>query len=242
MNDCPGCGAQLQPGANYCPACGRSTGEPVSRPAEASATESIASEGASVRNLARIAQTVALLAFLLPWVTVSCQGQVLASVSGANIALGTVSVRNPMTGVAETHSSSPSIAVLLALLMIAGGLVMTFRAEWPRAALANLAGSAAALALIVYKVLLAGSSTAASAASRRGDFDSGLARMISVDTAIGFWLACLALATAALLFRMGQTGERRFTVEGARRAILNEGSESRAAPDPAVRSNKGGDG
>jgi hypothetical protein len=241
MSDCPQCGAQLQPGANYCPGCGRSTGEAAAPPVQAAASDSIAAEGASVRNLARVAQTVALLAFLLPWVTVSCQGQTLASVSGANIALGRVTVHNPMTGVAETHSSSADPAVLLALLIIAGGLIMTFRAEWRKAALANLLGSAAALALIVYKVLLSGSATAATAASRRTDFDSGLARMISVDTAIGFWLACLALAAAALFFRMGQVGERRFTAGGARRAILNEGSANAARPDPTVRSNMGGD-
>jgi hypothetical protein len=239
MSDCSGCGAQLQPGARFCPACGQAVNEVPARPAEAAALP--AGEGASVRNLARVAQTVALLAFLLPWVTVSCQGQVLASVSGANLALGSVTVRNPMTGVAESHSSSPDLAILLALLMIAGGLVLTFRAEWPKAALANLAGSAVALVLIVYKVLLAGSATAASAASRRGDFDSGFARMISVDTAIGFWLACLALAAALLLFRMGQAGERRFTVEGARRSILNEGSDTGAKPEPQVRSNMGED-
>jgi hypothetical protein len=241
MSDCPGCGAQLQPGTNFCSACGRSTGEAPPRPAEPAIAASPAGEGASVRNLARVAQTVALLAFLLPWVTVSCQGQILASVSGANLALGTVTVRNPMTGVAETHSSSPDLAIVAALLMIAGGLFLTFRSEWPKAALANLAGSAASLALIVYKVLLAGSATAASAASRRSDLDAGLARMISVDTGIGFWLVCLALAAAALLFRMGQTGEQRFTVAGARRSVLNERPESRAPPDPTVRSNMDGD-
>ena len=52
----------------------------------------------SMSNLARAAKVVALLLFFLPWVTVSCAEQTLVTMSGVDLATGSVTMTNPMTG------------------------------------------------------------------------------------------------------------------------------------------------
>jgi hypothetical protein len=46
----------------------------------------------SMSNLGRIAKVVALLLFVLPWVTVSCADQTLVSMTGVNLATGHISM------------------------------------------------------------------------------------------------------------------------------------------------------
>src|SRR4051812_10443296 len=83
---CPQCGADLAAGDRSCPACGASA---------SSARSGV--DFSESRNLVRIAQVVALVGFVLPWITVSCQGRVLAQVSGLDMALGRATIHNPFT-------------------------------------------------------------------------------------------------------------------------------------------------
>ena len=66
--------------------------------------------GLPLFNLARGAKGAALLLFLLPWVTVSCAGQDLVSMSGMDLATGTVTVRNPITGATEAPPAAGEAA------------------------------------------------------------------------------------------------------------------------------------
>ena len=52
----------------------------------------------------RGSKLLALLFFLLPWVTVSCADQTLVSMSGLDLATGSVTTHNPLTG--ETTDSA----------------------------------------------------------------------------------------------------------------------------------------
>jgi uncharacterized Tic20 family protein len=183
---CAQCGANLGPGDRSCAACGAPVAARV--------------DLAEPRNLARIAQVVALLGFLLPWITVSCQGRVLAQVSGLDMALGRAAIHNPFTGVTQIHGGSPNATIVFALVMILAGLVVGFNVAVARVALANVIACATALALIVYEVLVsAGSmvrSQAAASPDAGGSIEQGLRESIKVGTGFGFWLTCLALAAA----------------------------------------------
>ncbi len=160
--------------------------------------------GLPLFNLARGAKGIALLLFLLPWVTISCQGQELASFSGYNLATGSVSVANPMTGAAETPpgGGERDIPVIAAALLILLSLAATFVLKRGQAALIAAGGAAAAALLISYTVLVrvpASMRESAAAEGGAGMNQQELADMISVDVQIGFWLTLAALIAAVAL-------------------------------------------
>lgn len=200
-NLCPKCGAEPKRGDGVCRACGTplATAAEPSAPVQAFGGSSLAEP----RNLARIAQIVALLGFVLPWITVSCQGRVLAQVSGFDMALGRVTIRNPFTDVTQVHAGSPNVPVVIALVLIVAGLALSFNLSAARIALVNAAASAAALLLVAYEILVSarGAVRSEAAASQSGDgLERSFAEAIRVATGSGFWITCAALAAAAFFY------------------------------------------
>jgi hypothetical protein len=151
----------------------------------------------------RMLKSAALAAFLLPWLTVSCSNQQIASVSGVNLVTGRLTVLDPMRGSSQAVSGSPSLLILLAAAMIAAGLFFAFRSEDGEegAAPMVMGTSAAALVMILGGTLgINGSSVAraASSSEQSGRFDATFANaVIRVDYAFGFWVTAVALAAAA---------------------------------------------
>jgi hypothetical protein len=206
---CAQCGGAVGPDDRFCPACGTGVGETaVVADQPGTATTPAAPPSFDERRLARfgqIARTIALLAFLLPWVTVSCAGQQVASVSGVRLATGVVTVRNPMSGALETHAGSANWAVLLAAAAIALALLVGFVRAGRRGALTSLALCGAAAALSIYAVLIDIPQQVGAAVQQRqagggsdfgASFADSVAHMIHIDAAIGFWIALLALIAA----------------------------------------------
>lgn len=157
-------------------------------------------------NLARGAKLVALLLFFLPWVTVSCAGQELVSMSGYQMATGSISVTNPMTGASETppDGGESDIPVILAAILIVAAIGLTFALKRGQAALAAIGGSAVAAALISYTVFVRVPSEMREGPAIKGADGSGLnteqlAEMIKIDIATGFWLTLAALGAAIVL-------------------------------------------
>ncbi|HEX5182981.1 MAG TPA: hypothetical protein VFW19_07495 [Allosphingosinicella sp.] len=214
---CASCGGALGAADLQCPACGAGTGAVIGDPAPvaaaAPATASALSDESSLTRFGQVAKTVALLAFLLPWVTISCAGQQIASISGARLATGIVSIRNPMTGAVERHAGSQNWFLLLAALAIVLALLVSFVRSGKAGALGGLILSAAAAALAAYAILvdiphqlLAGihqQQNGGADAGSGGDFGASMANSIEhaikVDPAIGFWITLLALAAAIVL-------------------------------------------
>jgi hypothetical protein len=197
--NCPDCGAALAPEDRVCPGCGGGAAPSVAGQGSLQRTDI-----AQPRNLARIAQIVALVGFVLPWITVSCQGRVLAQVSGLDMALGRATIRNPFTGVSHAHGGSPNATIVFALVFILAGLVVSFNLSVVRVALANMIACGTSLLLIGYEVLVSASSairseTASPQAAENG-LERGLADAVKVGTGFGFWLTCAALAAAIYFY------------------------------------------
>ena len=164
----------------------------------------------SMSNLARIAKVLALLLFVLPWVTISCAEQPLVSMTGVDLATGHVMMHNPMTGATESPpgANGGDIWVILAALLIIVGLAASFLLKGKNGLIANMAGAGAAAAALAYTVLVripnaahsggAGAGPAGPAAPG-GPSPEQIAQMIHVDVEIGFWLTLLALI-AAIVF------------------------------------------
>src|SRR5687768_2057441 len=112
-----------------------SESDPIHEPAaertaagEAHTAHEVARSGISLANLAHGLKLAALLLFILPWVTVSCAEHNLVSLSGVDLATGSVTVTNPLTGEQATPSGSgkADLPVLIAALLIVATLAAGF--------------------------------------------------------------------------------------------------------------------
>ena len=94
----------------------------------------------------RIPKGIALAAFLLPWMTVSCSNQKIAEASGLGLAFGRITAMGQASQAG--NGAAMNLWLILALLAIAGGLFLLFTRG--REAAKLVAGtSAAALLLII---------------------------------------------------------------------------------------------
>ena len=165
----------------------------------------------SMTNFGRIAKVVALLLFLLPWVTVSCADQTLVSMTGIDLATGHVNMTaNPMGGPSMTAPAEHGgdLFVILGAALILVGLAVTFVLKGARGAMAAAGCAAVAACALAYTVLVKIPGTArADATSSAGSGGGGaggpspeqIAEMIRVNIQIGFYL-CLAALIAAVVF------------------------------------------
>lgn len=188
-------------------------------------TPPAAGGGGGLFNLARGAKGIALLLFLIPWVTVSCGGTEFASMSGLDLATGSIDVRNPMTGQLESPPGGPNgggrgndMWIIAAAGLILAGLVLTFVLPRAIAALLAAAGSVGAAGLIGYTVLArlpaemraqpmtppGGGAGGGGGAADLGMNAQQLAEMIKVEPTTGFWLVMAALAAAVALNLMAR--------------------------------------
>lgn len=177
-----------------------------------------ATKAGGLFNLARGLKGIALLLFLIPWVTVSCGGTELVSMSGYDLATGSISVRNPMTGQVETPPPSANggggrgsdVWVIAAAGLIVAALVLTFVLPRALAALLAAFGSIGAAGLIGYTVLarlpaemreqpMAPPGGGGGGAADMGMNAQQMAAMIKVEPQLGFWLVMAALIAAAAL-------------------------------------------
>jgi len=164
--------------------------------------------GFSLANVARALKVAALLLFLLPWVTVSCAEQTLVSMSGLDLATGSVTVHNPMTGETAhppSDGNGPDMPVVVAAILIVLALVLSFVLRRRVGALASIGALAGAAALIGYSVLYRIPAkaredvTQQSGPATQGVDQAQLAQMIRVETELGFWLTLAAIIGAIVL-------------------------------------------
>jgi len=147
----------------------------------------------------RVPKGIALLAFLLPWMTISCSNQKLVEASGFGLAFGRVTAMGQAAQAGD--GASLNIWLILALLAIAGGLALLFL-KGREAAKLVLGTSIAALALIfigTYRYSKDAILAEAAKNGQNGGMDQAALAMIQVDWEIGYWLALLSLIAAAVM-------------------------------------------
>jgi hypothetical protein len=163
----------------------------------------------SMTNLGRIAKVIALLLFVLPWVTVSCADQTLVTMTGVDLATGHISMAaNPMGGASASVPAQHSgdLFVIIGAVLILAGLAVTFILKGSRGAIAAAGCAALAALSLAYTVLVkipgtarADATSGAGGGSAGGPSPEQIAEMIKVNIQIGFYL-CLAALIAAVVF------------------------------------------
>lgn len=103
--------------------------------------------------LARVCKVVALLGFVLPWVTVSCSGTEILEATGIQLMTGDL---RPTGAFAQAQASSedaePAIAVIVACAVVVLGLVAGFFTKGRTAAGVMLGAAVAAMALSYFSI------------------------------------------------------------------------------------------
>jgi hypothetical protein len=180
-------------------------------------------------NLARGAKGIALLFFLLPWVTISCAGHQLGSATGLQLATGSappIALDGMPGGAPAAGAAARTLPLdyfaLAAAVLIVAGLALTFVKPRRRAALFGMIAAGAAAAALLFDVVVrlkgvaearirAGAAGPANAGPTGlgGEFDRAMHRQIeqianaiSIDPALGFWLTVIALLGALVLLGM----------------------------------------
>jgi len=167
---------------------------------------------ALMTNLARGAKILALLLFVLPWVTISCAEQTLVSMSGVDLATGSVTMNNPAppgstAPAPDNPFDQPNMAVIAAALLIVLGLIAGLVIKGRTGLMANAAGAAAAGAAIAYAVFVDIPGTMrGSEGFREAMADPQMAGLIRLNVEPGDWLVLAALVAAIVFDALAMKG------------------------------------
>lgn len=157
----------------------------------------------------RIPKGIALLAFLFPWLTVSCSGKTLAQATGLGLAFGKMDIS---AQIADQMQKSPPINPLLmaAMLLIIAGLVVLFRKP-----------AKAGLLVFITSVLALGFTGLGMARYSVGNMRTAIdpdhmdplahagSTMLNVQFEPGFWVCIIALIISAIMAFTVAREERR---------------------------------
>ncbi|WP_428627694.1 hypothetical protein [Sphingopyxis sp.] len=193
----------------------------------------------------RIPKGIALLAFLLPWMTVSCSDQKIAEASGFGLAFGRISAMGQAASAGD--GASMNLWLILALLAIAGGLFLLFT-KGREAAKLVLGTSAAAFVLIfvgTYRYSKDAIMAEAAKNGSSGSMDQAALAMIQVNWHFGYWLALLSLIAAAVMAWLVMSGKeaeaeakmRSLAADATDAAKVAAARASEAAKDAATKAN-----
>jgi hypothetical protein len=157
-------------------------------------------------TIARIAKVLALVGFLLPWLTVSCTGQPLATASGLDLVVGHLTYQDPSTGKVTHQSGAPDWALVAALAVIGTGLVLSFVARGRAGLRALLATS-----VIAFVLCFVGEQTAQQPPNDTNGqpLPTQTAQLFRFDQRYGFYLTLAALGAAAAASLLGLGVARR---------------------------------
>lgn len=106
-------------------------------------------------QIARIGKIVALLGFLLPWVTVSCSNTEILSATGVQLMTGDPQPAGPLAGMdqqSRTDDAEPAVIIIAAFAIILIGLGISLFTRTRSAAIAMLATSALGIGVSYYGV------------------------------------------------------------------------------------------
>ena len=167
--------------------------------------------------IARVAKIVALLAFFLPWILVSCSGNEIAHGSGWDMMVGRLQPSDQIHGLqaqfGNEHSQhemdrpAPEIFAILAFVVIALGLLASLAMKQRAAAGVMLASSLLGIALCfgAFEHIKSELNNQVEHAARKRHNQLGIDLSGSVESAVriekqeGFWVTIIALVVAATM-------------------------------------------
>ncbi|MFN4357215.1 hypothetical protein [Sphingopyxis alaskensis] len=172
----------------------------------------------------RIPKGIALVAFLLPWMTISCSEQKIAEATGFGLAFGNVTTMGRAASAGD--GAAMNLWLVLALLAIAGGLFLLFT-RGREAAKLVLGTSVAALVLIFLGTWRYSKDAIMAEAARNGggDMDRAAMAMIQVNWEIGYWLALFALIAAAAMAWIVMSGKE-VEAEAKMRSLATDAADA----------------
>jgi hypothetical protein len=139
----------------------------------------------NAKKLPPVVFVLALICFLLPFVTFSCQGQRILSLSGLQLVTGASIDQPQMFGPPQSQKMSPEPLAILAFLCGAGGLVLSLRKGRASTIASAAVGGVATVVLLALKSKIDGD-----ALSKGGG-------VIQVNYDIGFYAVLLLFLAAA---------------------------------------------
>lgn len=164
---------------------------------------------------------VALVAFFLPWMTVSCSGTELIRASGWDLAIGHPRLSPALADLAKRTAAAsqqagdhPSVLLILALVSVLIGLAFAFRpaASGAKAVIATAAAAIVLTAVATHNISNAAMAKAMAQTKHAGsgtDLGAMAAAAIRIDWQFAYWLFLGALVAAAVLSWMTLTGRPR---------------------------------
>ncbi|HUY12773.1 MAG TPA: hypothetical protein VMX16_03965 [Terriglobia bacterium] len=182
--------------------------------------------GENLSKLSPVTYGLAVICFFLPFVTFSCQGQRVASISGIELATGS-SVQQPqMFGPAQTRREPPNSWAVLALLCAVAGTAFGFiLKKRGGVALSALAGVGGLLSLVALKSQIDNEVLTQSGGMIQVNYGLGFYLVLILFlTALGlngYWVARARGSPASPVNGAGKPGDRFCTQCGSRNAAAD---------------------
>lgn len=166
--------------------------------------------------LARVGKLVALIGFLLPWVTVSCSGTEILQATGVQLMTGDLEPSGAFAQMEQTQTddAEPSIPVILACAALLIGLGAGVLTKGKTAAAAMLIGAVAAIALSYFAIFNMRAEmtrqgeeaqsqqvedTPYFSAEQQRELTQAAASAIKIEEEEGYWLTMGAAGIAGIL-------------------------------------------
>ena len=203
---CKNCGKQIPDGSSFCSLCGTKIDSilplrtavpdvsPVPAPAKPDAPAPAMIAGIPVRTVIKIVLVIALLAFFLPFVTVSCNSgtskstEITETYSGMELITTIGSKDDALLAKSQDHEAKVNFFVTMAFLCAAAGLGMLFSKQ--RSIVTAALSCASFILLLIFRMFFR---------PYYGLNDPDIKKYIDVDTRFGLLLCMLALLAAAVL-------------------------------------------
>ncbi len=141
--------------------------------------------------LARVSKLVALIGFVLPWVTVSCSGNVILEATGLQLMTGDPQPAGMLEGAdrSDLDDIDPAIGVILACVAAAAGLLLSFVLKAKHAAAAILAGAVLTVGLSYYSIESLHAELTRQSNEQNDEFARAAASAIRIEEQEGFWVS-----------------------------------------------------
>ncbi len=156
-------------------------------------------------NWIKLPKIASLVAFVLPWMTVSCNGARLAEATGFQLAFGNITTMGPVSG----NDGQINAWLIAAMVVIVVGLVAALSKVRGRAAVV-LATSVAALVLIQAGVSRYSKDALVAAAREHGGDHAGMIgdaalSVFQIDWHLGYYLCVTALIVSGVIAALVMT-------------------------------------